>query len=67
MSLFTDSACNDTDIRLVDGTRPNEGRVEYCSEGEWGTVCGDMQDIKNALVACRQLGLPTESKQGKDC
>ena len=54
--------CNDTDIRLVGGSRPNEGRVEYCNETVWGTVCSDMWDDDNALVVCRQLGLPTESR-----
>ena len=58
----TGPECNDTDIRLVTGSSPNEGRVEYCSRGQWGTVCDDGWDRNNALVVCRQLGLPTESK-----
>ena len=63
LTFFTDPACNDTDIRLVGGSRLNEGRVEYCSEGVWGSVCGDIWGRNNSLVVCRQLGLPTESKQ----
>ena len=67
LTSITEQECNDTDIRLVGGSRPNEGRVEYCIEGVWGTVCDDFGDRNYALVICRQLELPTESKQGQDC
>ena len=62
--LHTQPVCSDADIRLVNGTSPNEGIVELCSGEVWLTVslCDANLDRNNALVACRQLGLPTDSK-----
>ena len=50
--------CNHTDIRLADGRNSREGRVEICVDGKWGTVCDDQWDLMDALVACKQLGMP---------
>ena len=46
-------------MRLVDGVTGNEGRVEVCVSGRWGTVCHDEWNTSDAMVVCRQLHLPS--------
>ncbi len=48
--------CIEGALRLVDGSSYNEGRVEVCSNGSWGTVCGDGWTEREAALVCNRLG-----------
>lgn len=54
--IGTDVACNNGDLRLVNGASEYDGRLEVCYLGQWGTVCDDLFGDLDAQVACRQLG-----------
>ena len=53
--LLTDP-CQYLDVRLVGGQSQNEGRVEVCLNGVWGTVSDDGWSSSDTQVVCRQLG-----------
>uniref|UniRef100_A0A8B9SZA7 SRCR domain-containing protein n=1 Tax=Anas platyrhynchos TaxID=8839 RepID=A0A8B9SZA7_ANAPL len=43
-------------IRTVGGKDGCSGRVEIWHRGTWGTLCDNAWDMRDAEVACRQLG-----------
>ncbi|GIL55511.1 hypothetical protein Vafri_11069, partial [Volvox africanus] len=43
-------------VRLRDSSSVDKGRVEYCTGGQWGSICHDGWDDLDATVVCRQLG-----------
>ena len=49
-----------------DGATVNEGRVEICLGGEWGTVCDHNWGAAEARVDCSQRGLTAERFLGHD-
>ena len=61
------SAQSNGDVRLVDGPRPYEGRLEIFLQGKWGTFCGsDKSKFSRgaAVAACKQLGYDDQDGSG---
>ncbi len=48
-------------MRLVGLNSAFRGRVEFCHNNEWGTVCDDNFWMIDARVVCRQLGYSPDS------
>ena len=52
-------------VRLVGSILPYQGRVEYCQNGRWATICRRAWDNSDASVVCRSLGYHSEGKTEK--
>ena len=56
--LCVGSNCTNGTVRLANGFSEQDGRVEICINGVWGTVCHDLWSNRDARVVCSQLGFP---------
>ena len=55
-NISIEPECNETSVRIVDGRTDDDGRIELCLDGLWGSVCIDSWDARDARVVCHQLG-----------
>ena len=49
-------SCKDGELRISEGNAGHGGYLEYCYNNDFGVVCGNNFDDRDAQVACRQLG-----------
>ena len=54
--IYIHTACRQGDVRLAGGLNNLEGRVEFCNNNQWGTVCQDRFGAPETIVVCKQLG-----------
>ena len=52
--------CAEGSIRVLGSYSPMEGRVEYCYNAEWHSVCSDTWNHSHATVVCSSLGYSTQ-------
>ena len=59
--LYIGLCTNNGTVRLSNGNSSNEGRVEVCLNGYWGTICSNGWNENDAFVTCKQAGYETLS------
>ena len=64
INVMNISDCTDGQIRLVSYSTPSEGRLEYCQDGVWGTVCNQGWRAADSQVVCRELGYSSSGNIG---
>ena len=65
VGVICEDACPLGAVTLVDGNVPENGRVEVCLGGKWGTVCDHEWDHQDCQTICKQLGFPYEGAEAK--
>ena len=50
-------------VRLLSGSIPSEGIVEFCDGSSWGRVCAQYGwDASDAAVVCKELGYTADGE-----
>ena len=47
------------------GTTIREGRVDFCTQGHWASVCYN-EDLELAGTVCKMLGFPMQGNNAQD-
>ena len=58
-TMSADMTCQSGRVHLVGGDAISRGRVEYCYDGSWYSVCDSDLDEEGARVICNTLGYDT--------
>ena len=61
LKISTDVTCESGTVHLVGGDAISRGRVEYCYDGSWYSVCASDLDQEGARVVCNTLGYDTDN------